>query len=189
MKSKDNQDKSDSKLSEIEIHVHLAEYNALTSRCTTFTYILNVVLTLTVGWITTMIGFLVSQPDSWIISWGSILGAQLFGILFSVLVYEIYNMVRYLESHLRPLVKSLIEKENIWYYESFLMSQRKETYKIGEFSTVIIAGVIILIIAIMRIPWKLGDLLGFVLNLIALYIFTMKIYDGAKIRWNKWKID
>ena len=37
---------------EIQIQLHVAEYNALTTRCTNFTYIINAVLSLIVVWLT-----------------------------------------------------------------------------------------------------------------------------------------
>jgi hypothetical protein len=187
MKETEIQDTPES--TKMQIDLHIAEYNAITTRCTNFTYIQNVVLSLIVIWITAMIGFWIAHPDSYYISWGALLGAQAFGIIFAALVYEQYNMVRYIESYLRPIIIRFVKNDTIWFYESFLITQRKDAYKIWEFSSVIITGILIIVLAIIRIPWKLGDLLGFILNSLAVYMFTMKIYDGAKIRWNKWKID
>lgn len=174
-------------LEQMELDLHIAEYNALTTRCTYFTNIQNVVLSVLVIWTTVMIGLWIEKP-TYIISWGTILGAQAFGIISAVLLYEEYNIIRYLESVLKPLIDSLIHKEQFWGYQSFLITQRKKSYKIWEFSTVILTGFIITAVAVTRIPWEWGDLLGFILNVFALYVFGSKTYSSAKIRWNSWKI-
>lgn len=173
-------------LNRIEIDLHIAEYNALTTRCTYFTNIQNLVLSVLVIWLTVMIGLWIKNP-TYYISWGTILGSQIFGVISAVLLYEEYNIIRYLESELIPKIETLIPKKQFWQYQTFLITQRKESYKIWEFGTVIFTVMIIIGISLSRIPWELGDLFGLILNLLALFVFTSKTYSAAKIRWNKWK--
>ena len=178
---------SSDKIVELEIQLHIAEYNALTTRCTYFTNIQNIVVSVLVIWITAMIGIWISKP-SYFVFWGSILGAQAFGIISAVLLYEEYNIIRYLESKLKPIIETLTNKRSFWGYQPFLITQRKNTYKIWEFSSVIVTGIVILGITIMRIPsWILGDYFGITLNLIVLYIFFSKTDDASEIRRNSWK--
>jgi len=172
---------------ELEIQLHIAEYNALTTRCTYFTNLQNVVVSVLVIWITAMIGLWISKP-SYFVAWGSILGAQAFGVISAVLLYEEYNIIRYLESHLIKQIKKLIKGEKNWDYQSFLITQRTDSYKIWEFATVIIAGIVILGVGFVRLPfWEIGDYFGISLNIITLYVFGSKTYAAAKIRWNFWK--
>jgi hypothetical protein len=180
-------DCEEKKLAQMELDLHIAEYNALTTRCTYFTNIQNVVLSVLVIWTTVMIGLWIKNP-TYLISWGTILGAQAFGIISAVLLYEEYNIIRYLESVLKPRIGTLIYNGQFWGYQSFLIKQRKESYKIWEFSTVILTGFIITVVAVTRIPWEWGDFLGFILNFFALYVFGSKTYSSAKIRWNHWKL-
>jgi hypothetical protein len=181
------EDKSD--VVGILIQLHIAEYNSLTTRCTNFTYIINAVLSLIVVWLTAMIGLWISKPQLNIIPWGALLGSQIFGIIFATLVYEQYNMVRYIEGYLRPEIEKLVNNKIFWYYESFLISQRKDTYKIWEFSSAIATAIFIIALAIVRAPREWIDFLGLGINLVLLVVLSSKLYDGAKIRWNKWKMD
>ena len=175
-------------LKKMQIDLHIAEYNALTTRCTYFTNIQNLILSVLVIWLTVMIGLWIKNPSS-IIAWGTILGSQIFGILSAVLLYEEYNMIRYIESFLKPIINNLLNKKIFWEYQSFLISQRKESYKIWEFSIIIITGIIIITVSITRFPWDYGDFIGFVLNFLTLYVFGSKTYSAAKLRWDSWKIN
>ncbi len=172
-----------------ELDVHIAEYSALTTRCTYFTNIQNVVLSAFIGWLTFMIGFMITHPTYYIF-WGTILGSQVFGIISAWLLYEEYNIVRYLESSLRPLIMNILNHDNFWQYQVYNKKKRTKYYKVWESFGVIIAFFIIFLTTIIRIVFRywecLGDTLGLALNLLAFILYTYRTYCAVRIRWDSW---
>lgn len=173
---------------ELEIQLHLAEYNALTTRCTYFTNIQNVLLTAVVIWVTG--GLLVSwnyQP-AFIFRWGILFGMQIIGIISALLFYEENKIIRYLESELKPTIKRLIGSGHFWKYQIFIAKQRSDKFVIWEYSGVIIGGAVVAVIAITRLSnWEIEDFVGLSCNIILLVIYMVMTSYAVKTRKQFWK--
>jgi hypothetical protein len=182
----DPQDPVITKLHEMEIQLHLGEYNALTMRCTYFTNIQNMLLSALIIWITVMITLWVSRPNIFIY-WGTVFGVQVFGLISTWLLYEEYTIIQYIESDLKPRITNLINHKEFWNYQSFLKTKRTNKYKAWEFIGVMIATSLIIVTALVRIPWDWRDIVGCGINMIILVLFAYRTYYAVKIRWNSWR--
>lgn len=173
---------------EMEIQLHLAEYNALTTRCTYFTNIQNVLLTAVVIWVTG--GLLVSwnHEPVFIFRWGILFGMQIIGIISAQLFYEENKIIRYLESELKPAIKRLIRSDRFWKYQLFIAKQRSDKFVIWEYSGVIIGAAVVAVIAITRLSkWVLGDFIGLLCNIALLVIYMVMTSYAVKTRKQFWK--
>lgn len=190
---KDNLSTEDSfaKFNEQEINLHIAEYNALTTRTTYFINFQFILLTALLAWIIVIVTIWDSKLEH-IYIWGLLLGAQLIGIINAFVTHEYYNIVTYLESDLKPEIIKLIKNKSFWSYESFLIKERgKKNIKnwklFFEFLAVIFSGVIIIAIFIYRIhEWILGDYIGLFLNIIFLIIQFILTNQSKKLRLRNW---
>ena len=185
---KENDERTTTPHKEIEIQLHLAEYNALTTRCTYFTNIQNLLLTALVILVTA--GLLVSwnYEPIYVFRWGILFGMQVIGIISAQLFYEENKIIRYLESELKPMIKHSIGGDHFWKYQLFVAKQRSNKYVIWEYSGVIIAATIVAVIAVTRISkWELGDFIGLFLNIVLLIIYMVMTSYAAKTRKHFWK--
>ncbi len=171
---KEHDNDSTARYKEIEIQLHLAEYNALTTRCTYFTNIQNVLLTAVVIWVTG--GLLVSwnHEPIFVFRWGILFGMQVIGIISAQLFYEENKIIRYLESELKPTIIHSIGSDRFWKYQLFVAKQRSNKYVIWEYSGVIIAAIVVALIAVTRLSkWEIGDFIGLFCNIVLLVIYMV----------------
>src|SRR5437868_11391866 len=84
----------------IEVDLHIAEYNAMTTRCTYIMSIQNIILAALVGGLAAIAN---SKRDDLFYVWVIIFGIQAFLFLSGWFFYENYLIVRYIEGYLRPL--------------------------------------------------------------------------------------
>lgn len=173
------------------INLHIAEYNALTTRTTYFINIQFILLTALPAWIIVIVNIWDSKLE-YIYIWGLLLGVQLIGIINAFVTLEYYKIVTYLESDLKPEIIKLIKNKSFWSYESFLIKERgkknrKNWSLFFEFLAVIFSGVIIIAIFIYRIhEWILGDYIGLFLNIIFLIIQFILTNQSKKLRLQNW---
>lgn len=175
-----------------EIDLHIAEYNALTTRSTYFINIQFVLLTALIAWII-VIGNIWNTKLEYLLNWLLLIGAQILGIINANLAWENYCIIRYTERELKPKIIDLIKKETFWGYETYLVKLRdtKQT-KISlifmDFLWTLMAGVIIIATAIYRFNnWIEWDWLGIILNFLLFVALFMKTYQTVKLRLNFWK--
>ncbi|HMK24988.1 MAG TPA: hypothetical protein VK483_03090 [Chitinophagaceae bacterium] len=184
-KSKNKAEVIVTKGEEMEIQLHIAEYNAMTMR---ETYLINIQYILPgsiVVWITVMVGQYISHPTS-LICWGTILGAQIFFCISAWLLNEEFIIVNYLETHVRPLLVDLLKNKNIWKYQFFIQNSRKKTHWLWEYTGVIIICISILAISFTLKSWKLFDTIGLIINVVVLSHYIFRLTKALKIKW-RWE--
>src|ERR1035437_1582577 len=174
------------------IDLHIAEYNALTTRATYFTNIQSILLTVFIAWVVVM-GNLWDLKSENIVSWGLILGAQLIAFINANFTDGYYTIVAYIENDLKPKIRELIKKDDFWGYEPYLVKKRSKKYKnkamVGfEFSVVTLSLFVIIINAAYRFPNKdQWDWIGCILNFTLLIFIFLKTYNTVKVRLRNWK--
>lgn len=177
------------KETEMEVQLHIAEYNALTTRCTYFTNIQNVLLTAVVIWVTA--GLLVSwhYEPAYVFRWGILFGMQVLGIISAELFNEENKIIRYLESELKPLLADLIGNKAFWNYQFFIKKQRSDKYEVWEFTGVLIAVAVSALIAITRVSegWGIGDFVGLGANVVLTVIYGVMTWYAVDTRHKFWK--
>ena len=107
-----------------EVDLHIAEYNALTTRCTNFANINNILLTALVAWVLVIVTIWDNKFEH-LLTWSLILGSQIIAYINAIFLYENYNIVRYIENHLKPKIGQLLGIDSFWCYEEYLVKQRK----------------------------------------------------------------
>lgn len=144
---------------ELELLVHLAEYNALTMRNTYW-------ITLQYACWPIMILFWGCAAQLWdkvpqtLLIW--VCGAVTQAVVASWCEagHDIYNNATYIEHNLRPKIRSLLQVDQFWGYESFLKGQRGKGPLWYEYWPMVgLVGLLGLTIAYKR-PWFLGDSVG-----------------------------
>jgi len=141
---------------------HLAEYNALTNRCT--------------YWIALQYGlwpllgiFLALVTQVWnvfnhsLLVWGSAFIAQMIMLAYNQTLREIYNAVRYIEREGRQAVQALVGKESIWRYESYYAAQPIRRWP-WEYTFPVLLFVALVAVCFGR-RLGAGDLIGGAINL------------------------
>ena len=178
---------------EKQIDLHIAEYNTLTNRCTYFINIQNILITALIAWII-LIGTVWSSKFECLLMWGLLIGSQIIAIINASIAYENYNIIRYIESELKPKISKLIRNENFWNYELYLIKQRR-TIKyenkwliIFDYLPVILLLFEMIIITILRFcHWHYWDCLGVILNSILFVAIISKTIQTSKLRINAWR--
>lgn len=180
------------KINELEIDLHIAEYNALTTRTTYFINFQFILLTALFAWII-LIASVWDSKFVIIFSWGLLLGAQVIAIINAFITHEYYTIIKYIESDLKPKVIKLIKNNSFWGYELFLINERgkknsKNWRLFFEFLAVIFSGVVIIAIFIYRFhDWIFGDSIGLFFNLILLVIQFILTYQSESLRLRNWQ--
>ena len=174
---------------EIQINLHIAEYNALTNRCTYIINMQSIILTVSVTWILIFVSLWNSISNN-VIIWGFFLGGQLIGWIGSIMNYDLYNIVRYIESDLKPRVNEIVKNESFWGFELYLKKARSNFHvAISEIGGVIFTLIMFLILLCYRFQyWQKWDWVGLILNLVLLIAYTHKARSAMKLLskfWNK----
>lgn len=166
------------------IQLHIAEYQALTSRVSNW-------LVLQAGLLSLVPIYLALAVQVWssnvivqeVVVWLTVIGLFHVGLVWAQTLIEHYTAVRYVECYLRPLIKKIVTTDLFWGYEPHLISNRPVPAVTWEYSipfvglTVLvatflvrvsqgisawdIAGVIItfgLMIRLARLSWKAGQI-------------------------------
>ena len=182
--------------------LHIAEYQALTTRATYF-------ITIMAGMFPLFILYLavVSQlikpangafTDAFIrlltvptgvraaFVWGNFFIFQVIVTALEHLLLEQYGIVLYLESRVRPLLQQLVGKGEFWNYEAF-QTQAKRTSRFGE-----VANPIVVCVSLLAVIWKLpnflrSDYVGMTANLflLAWLIFVTVEVVRTRHEWER----
>lgn len=167
------------------INLHIAEYNALTTRCTSFINFQFVLLGALIAWFSLGI-FLWDKENADLSTWGILTGAQVLEMVAAWNLYEQYVAINYMEKHLRPAISTLIENNQFWEYESVIALGRKhKIYKQAELFGLIFFLVLIVTAFVCRCVYTTCfwiDLFGFTLNVVIWVIVARKTFESLKIK-------
>src|SRR5437762_8400043 len=111
------------------INLHIAEYQALTTRCTYWITMHFALLSVIPIYLTVVaaIWFSHSSIDRRLLFWGSGLMLQTLGWIWMQTQGEQYLAVLYMEQVLRPSIHRLVNEAQFWCYEPYLARMRKST--------------------------------------------------------------
>ena len=174
------------------IQIHIAEYNALTTRSTYFINIQNILLTALIAWIIFVASIWKSNCENTLI-WILLLGSQLIAIINANFSYEHYTIIKYIEKELKPKISDLINQNWFWNYEIFLKEARSTNMRhygviLLEFLAVVLLGILLIaIIVYLFRKWTNLDSLGLLLNLILFAFIFIQTYKCTKLRLRNWK--
>ncbi len=114
--------------SELLIGLHVAEYQALMARLTNW-------ITIQASLWAVLVLVLALAAQVWnsssyrrVLAWGSVFMFQVVGIFWYQAQSEVYQIIRYVEKRLRPLVGPLVQDKSFWNYEKYLAEQRGEGF-------------------------------------------------------------
>jgi hypothetical protein len=171
------------------VDIHIAEYNALTSRCTYFFNFQIILLTAILASIS-VIATLWGSRQTWLLGWGPLLVLLILTNISANIFTEQYKMVRYIETILKPLIKDLTKKK-FWEYEPYLIRERKTHFltsiTLWEMMGPVIAGIILVFITLNHTyiydsTWSPDDWIGLILSIVFWSIYSMQMYNAIKIR-------
>jgi len=178
---------SDNLSPEHQLDVHLAEYSALTNRCTYW-------LAFQVPIWTALIAFLGLIPLLWPY-WDHFrlaslvgIGSQLLVLIWFQTIEEQYRAISYIQCQLRPKVDPLIGTPDFWKYEAFSAGRRDPLNWWGEwvFPAVTLSGLFLLAIPVLRQPEDLLRdhvfVLLLVFNLVLVTIQFLKTWTRVCLR-------
>ncbi len=109
--------------SELELSAHLAEYAALTNRCT-YWIAMQYAVWPVMGALLAFAASLWSTVDHSVLIWTSIAAILMLLLGWNSSLREIYNAVRYMERELRPAIQEIIGQHLVWRYETYNALQR-----------------------------------------------------------------
>lgn len=164
--------------------VHLAEYNALTTRVTYWLTLQFAVWPIMMG-LGALLALLWGKLPNTVVLWGGALLAQMFGVMWYAVTIELYRAVRYIEQDLRPLVEAAIgNRSRFWNYERRNHEDRGEFLPFIWEWPVALGGLIIVgWISIRRpLPWGMGDYIAFASNALLSLGMVVAAINARKIR-------
>ena len=142
---------------------HLAEYSALTTRCT-YWIALQYGLWPLVGIFLALVTQVWSAFNHSLLVWGSAFIVQMIMLAYIQTLREIYNAVRYIEREVRPAVQNLVGEESIWRYESYYATQPMRRGLPSEYAFPALLLVALITVFLAR-PLKDVDVIGGTSNL------------------------
>lgn len=164
------------------IQLHVAEYQALTNRCTYW-------ISLQFAAVSVLLVYLGLVATVWnslnhaFLIWGSAVVGQIVAIVWLQLLSEQYRVIRYLETVLRPMVNPLInEASSFWGYEPHLAEDRGTHPVWWEYSMTVPMLFIIVILIWLRRPFSSGDYFGLLLNIILFGFLVWQNVSSVNIR-------
>lgn len=163
------------------VNLHIAEYQALTTRCTywiTLQYALWPILLGMLALLANVRPFVGTQ----IVEWGAVVITQIVIVSFYAAMAETYNNVKYMEYELRPLVQNAVNTSQFWLYESWLAKRRPLNPAWWEWTPASLCIVALSFTACIRWPWNVGDSLGLVVNLVLTALAVSIAHRSIQIR-------
>lgn len=171
------------------VQLHIAEYQAATTRASYW-------IVLQVGLLPIIPIYLAMAAQVWqygpvlkeVVVWATIAGVQIIGIVWAQTVVEQYNLVRYVECYLRPLIEAVVHTNEFWGYEPHLIKRRTIPTSFAEPAVAVISSALLIVTCISRYwihPWlKLSwwDACGLVVNLCLLYLLWRRRLEAGEIR-------
>jgi|WetSurMetagenome_2_1015567.scaffolds.fasta_scaffold487516_1 hypothetical protein len=179
--------KYNTKFSKKQIDLHIAEYNALTTRITYLINIQFILLTVGVTWILIAMNLFSSIKNN-VVLWIVLFGGQLIGYFASRMSVDIYTIARYIESSLKPDIKEIINHNKFWNWELYLNKGHYGLHRaINDLGVVLFFVIILFLFLFYRLQyWQKWDWFGFSLNLLLLVIYFIKAFSAMIIRSELW---
>jgi hypothetical protein len=163
--------------------LHIAEYTALTTRCTywiTIQAALWTLLVLLLGFIATLYS---ARPIGLFI-WLAVAAVQAIGIGNVALLHEYYSAISYLEHTLRPLVETVVGRKPFWQYEHYINTHRPvdpSGWEAGPLGLAVFA--VIAATAKASVDrWLLVDVGGLAVNLVLLWYAALQARKASRFR-------
>ncbi len=159
------------------IQLHIAEYEALTTRAS--------------YWMVMQFGLLSAAPaipvlgyylhQVWssakvktMVGWTTVAVLQLVAMLWANMMLEQFALVKYIECHLRPQIELLSGSSNFWLYEPYLVRHRPINPTWGNYSMAGATAVVLIVFVLVRFSeFSQWDCLGLVINLGCLFILYL----------------
>jgi hypothetical protein len=170
------------------IQLHIAEYNALTTRNTYWTTIQVAIWSVILLYITVAVMVWVytwqSKPYFEVyIVWGSGIVIQLALATLNFTVQEIYRNVLYIECHLRSTINNIIGEKPFWKYESFLAKNSNKTPTWTDWvATASFLATLVVTTSIRHVFWRKAELLGMFANLPFSVFLILQSLATVKLR-------
>ncbi len=96
---------------------------------------------------------------------------------------EIYQMARYIECDLKPLVAAVIgNKPAFWLWEQRINRERRNVPLVWEWPVALVGWCMVVWIAVHRFPWRLGDYFALAINTILALLMTAAAWKAGKTR-------
>jgi hypothetical protein len=179
--------------------LHIAEYQALTTRATYFITIMAGIFPLFALYIAIVAQVIKPYNGAFIDAllklltapngvraaflWGNFFVFQMMTNVFEQLLLEQYGIVLYLESKLRPLVG----QHDFWNYERFQFQAKKTVSRFGEIASLLLVS-LCLLLAVYNLPhFILWDYIGLGANMLLLAWLTLNTINVVRTRleWEK----
>lgn len=163
------------------IQLHVAEYQALTTRATYF-------ITLMSGVWPLVILFIALTGQVWrsfprpILLWGSGIALQTMLIFWAQFLIEQYQIVRYVEAQLRPLIQPIVGDALFWQYEPWLAKKRNKGPISWEYSVALGVTLLMIVAIVISLPFSAWDYSGLTINLGFLCAVVLKTLTAIKTR-------
>ena len=178
------------------VDLHIAEYHALTTRCSYWITMQYAALTVILVYLSVAATLWSSPIDRRLFFWGSSLFLQVIGYFWMQTQGEQYTAILYIERVLRPAVREAIQGSQFWCYEPFLASIRTPrrldplvSPEFWELPIAILASIIVLgifihgaVVSGSRLLIGIAGWSGFILNLLFLVFQWLKTIEVRKIR-------
>jgi hypothetical protein len=165
------------------IQLHVAEYQALTTRATSFITLMAGIWTLVLLYVAfaAQVPMSFPRPLFW---WGSGVILQTMIIFWAQFLVEQYQIVRYLEAQLHPLVQSAVGDAMFWQYEPSLAKGRTKAPILWEYAAAFGVAVAMILVSFIRFPFSPWDYAGLVINVGLLCALSFKTSVAIKTRYH-----
>jgi hypothetical protein len=178
------------------VDLHIAEYQALTTRCSYWITMQYAALTVILVFLSVAATLWSSPIDRRLFFWGGSLFLQVIGYFWMQTQGEQYTAIVYIERVLRPAVRDVVQGSQFWCYEPFLASIRSPRpldplvspefweLPIALLATIIVLGIFIhgVVVSGSRLLIGISGWSGFILNLLFLVFQWLKTIEVRKIR-------
>jgi hypothetical protein len=165
------------------LDVHLAEYNALTTRCTYWMAMQLGLWPLSLLVIPALLEARAVLPGRLLI-WLGLFSLLVVVFIYDHLLFEQFLAVRYTEVELRRRIAALLPGETFWDYEAFLARRRKGIDLAPDWLLAAVAPVAVLAAASFLIgaDWTSFDIMGLIANLCISLVIASKSNAIVKLR-------
>ena len=149
------------------IGLHLAEYQALTTRASYWMVLqISLLPAVPVYILLTYQAYQVSNSSraKQLLIWSTLAVLHLVALLWTNMMLEQFALVRYIECYLRPRIKDAINTHRFWLYEPYLVKHRPINPSVGNYSIAILSFVVMGMLLTCRLlsdfsRWDAGGLI------------------------------
>jgi hypothetical protein len=164
------------------LDVHLAEYEALTSRCTSWLTLMVPIWAVLATFLTVIAAFWNSFPDHIALLWSLGVGSQLVILMWFQTIEEQYRAIFYVQRQLRPRVEKIVGISGFWTYESYSAGRDDHLSWWGEWFSPPIFVCLLLAFGIVRWPLHPIDYAGLSVNIPLVVIQVLKTVIRVRLR-------